>query len=61
MIYENIKTLCKTKGISINKLEEIAGIGNGTIGGWKTGHPSLRTLEKISKALDVPVEELIRR
>ena len=35
MIYDNIKKLCKEIDISISQLEKEAGLGNGTISGWK--------------------------
>lgn len=51
--------LCKLQGMSIRELEEKAGIGNGVVGKWRTKSPTLDSLEKVAKALRVPVVTLI--
>lgn len=56
-----IKQLAKAKGLSIKQLSEKADISytrlSSIING--KGRPSLGTLEKISKALEVDIQELI--
>ena len=61
MIYENIKKLCDEQKISIRALEIKAGLGNGTIAGWKNRSPVLANLEAVAKVLKVSVEALSKR
>ena len=59
-MYERVLKIAAEKGLSIYKLEQMAGIGNGTIGKWKnSNNTTSKTLGKIAKALDVSVEELL--
>ena len=59
-MYERVQKIAAEKGLSIYKLEQMAGIGNGTIGKWKNGNnTTINTLEKIAKALDVSIEYLL--
>ena len=60
MIYDNVKRLCEEKGMSISQLEKEAGLGNGTIGGWKTSVPRIDTVESVAKALRVKVDRLLK-
>ena len=59
MFYEKIAKLCKERNISIARLEREAGIGNGCIGKWTTRIPNFASLEKVAKALDIPIAELV--
>lgn len=59
MIYEKIKALCDKKGISICALEKAAGLGNGTIGGWRTGSPTVDKLQVVAKVLNIKVSKLL--
>jgi len=58
-IYENIKRLCDEKKISITELEKKAGLGNGTIGKWKTAHPTMNSVYMVADALNVKVTKII--
>ena len=65
MVYENVCNLAKEKGLSITKLEELAGLPNGIIGKWnpereKPFEPSFGSLRKLSKTLDVSIDELVK-
>lgn len=60
-VYDTIKRICDQRRISIHKLEMTAGVGNGTIGGWKKRMPRMDSLIAVAKALDIPVELLIRK
>lgn len=60
MIYENVKHLCDEKGISISQLEKEAGLGNGTIGGWKTSVPRIDSVQSVAKVLKVKMEKLLK-
>lgn len=59
MIYEKIRNLCEKKGISVYALEKSAGLGNGTIGGWKTSSPTLDKLQSVANVLEVEISVLV--
>lgn len=59
-LYDRIKALCDEQNISIRALEIKAGIGNGVIGKWRELGPTLESLRKVSGALGVPLDELMR-
>lgn len=46
--------------MSIRSLEQKAGIGNGTIAGWKEYSPSMGNLQKVSRALEIPLTDLVK-
>lgn len=60
MLFENVKKICDEKGMSISQLEKEAGLGNGTISGWKTSAPRLNSLQSVSKVLKVKIEKLLK-
>lgn len=45
--------------MSVCALEKAAGLGNGTIGGWRTGSPTVDKLQAVAKVLDVKVSKLL--
>lgn len=57
--YETVKEMCREKGMTIRELEIRAGVGNGTIGKWRSCLPHVSTLEKVAGALDTPVAILL--
>lgn len=60
---ENIKRLCAERGLTIQKLEDEAGIASGTIGRWgRDGKliPSVDKVKKVADALGVTVDELLK-
>lgn len=59
-IYENVKEIADHKGISIKKLEELAGLSNGSIGGWRKSSPTIQSLKKVSEALKVDITRLLK-
>ena len=59
MIYDRVKEICESKGLTISALEKQAGLGNGTIGGWRNSIPSISTLSKVATALGITVDQLI--
>lgn len=59
MIYDNVVSLCKNKGISIARLEIETGIGNGTIGRWKKSSPNVDNVKKVADFFGVTVDRLI--
>lgn len=61
LYYEIVARLCSEKNMSIYDLERKAQIGNGTIGKWKESgaQPSIATLEKIAKTLEISLVDLL--
>lgn len=57
-IYEAVKKRADDIGLSIAELEKVAGIANGTIGGWRNGQPLATTLRKVADVLGCTVNEL---
>lgn len=61
-ISKNIRKLREIKGISQDRLSKLADISLNTIAKLEldeTQNPTIETLQKIAKALDVKVENLI--
>ncbi|MDO8569775.1 MAG: helix-turn-helix transcriptional regulator [bacterium] len=59
----NIKKLRETKGLSQEKLARLADVANNTLIKMESGenkNPTLDTLKKVAKALDVSVDEIIQ-
>lgn len=58
----NLQKLRKTKGLSQEKLARMADVANNTIikiEAGKNQNPTLDTLKKIAKTLEVSVDELV--
>lgn len=54
-----IRALAKQKGLSLTKLEEILGFGNGTIGKWVKQSPSCDKLAAVADYLSVSIDYLV--
>lgn len=62
-IGKNIKKLREQKGVSQDKLSKLADISSNTVAKLeldKSLNPTIDTLQKISRALDVKVNDLIK-
>lgn len=59
MIYNNIKKLCMENNMSISQVEKEAGLGNGTISGWKESMPRLDNIQSVAKVLHTTVDALV--
>lgn len=62
-IGKNIKKLRKQKGLSQDRLSKLADISYNTVIKLESGgitNPSIDTLQKLTKALDVSVDDLLR-
>jgi len=62
-ISKTVKRLREKMGISQEKLARLADVSNNTIiniEAGKQGNPTIETLKKIAKALDTPIEDLIK-
>lgn len=60
-LYEKIKLLAKERKISIRKLEEDLGYGNGTIRRWETTSPGFDKVEKVADYFGVSTDYLSGR
>lgn len=60
VIYANITSLCKDRGISIARLERETGLGNATIRGWETSSPTVEKLKLVADFFSVSVDELLK-
>lgn len=59
MLFDKISKLCKSRKISIAKLEKECGLGNGTIRGWTTSSPTIENLSKVAGYFGVSIEYLL--
>lgn len=59
MVYERVKAEADKRHMAISRLEKEAGLGNGTIGGWKNGDPAASKLLAVAKVLNVSVDYLL--
>ena len=62
-IANNLRKLRKAKGLSQERLARLANVANNTIVKIEAGknkNPTLDTLKKIAKALEVSVDDLIK-
>ena len=60
---QNLKKLREKKGLSQDRLSKLADVANNTIIKIEQGeneNPTLETLRKIAKALEISVDELIQ-
>lgn len=58
MLFARIKKLAAERGLSIARLERLAGLGNGVINRWDDG-ANIKSLVKVAKVLDITLDELI--
>lgn len=60
-LYEKIKLLAKERKISIRKLEEDLGYGNGTIRRWDVATPGVDKIQKVADYFGVSTDYLLGR
>lgn len=60
MIYQNIKAIADSKGISIRKIELDTGITPSSIYHWDENKPSVDKVVLVAKYLGTTVEELVK-
>lgn len=58
-MHSKIKSLCKEKGISINKLEKDLGFSKGYVSKLNASSPSVDKVRKIAEYLKVEIKDLI--
>lgn len=59
--YDIIKELAEKQKISIRRLEENLGFGNGTLNRWRTNTPGVDKLEKVADYFGVTTDYLLGR
>lgn len=57
--FEKIKIIANKRGISLKKLGPKAGLSENTIYSWQKKSPGIKSLEKVAKALNVPVSRIV--
>lgn len=60
-LYERIKELADKQKISIRRLEEILGYGNGTIRRWEKQTPGVDKIQKVADYFNVSIDFLLGR
>jgi transcriptional regulator with XRE-family HTH domain len=63
-IAKNIKKLRQEKGISQDRLSKLADLSLNSIVNIETGNnpnPTIETLEKIAKAFEISIDELLKK
>ena len=60
MVYENIKEICKKKGIAITEVESKANLARGSIFKWKESKKKKKNLKAVADVLNVKVDTLLK-
>lgn len=60
MLLDNIKALCKERGMSLCALEKELGIGNGTVSKWADRSPRIDNVRVVANYFGVTVDDLLR-
>lgn len=61
LLYDNIKKLCRKKGISISKLEKALDFPRSYICKWNENEPGIRKVQKVANFLEASIEELLEQ
>ncbi|ADG41439.1 hypothetical protein LKI_09500 [Leuconostoc kimchii IMSNU 11154] len=61
MLYDRIKEISNKKGLSIDFVNEKAGLSNKAIYGWKKSTPKADNLQKVADVLHVSTDYLLGR
>ena len=60
MLYNNVKSLCDKRGISISALERDLGLQRSSVCKWNKNEPGVRKVEKVADYLGVPIKEILK-
>lgn len=60
MLFDNIKSLCERKGISVWRLERDLGFSNRSVSKWNETDPGIRKVQKVADYLGVAIEDLLK-
>lgn len=58
-LYEKIKRIAKNKGISIREVERRCGFAYGTLRRWSNITPMVDKVYRVSRILNVPIDEIV--
>lgn len=61
LLFENVKTLCAARGLSLRTLEQQCGMAPRYIYKWDSSVPSVEKVAAVADVLGVSVDELIGR
>ena len=59
LIYDKIKEVCKSRGVSVASVEKKAGLSNGAISKWNDVSPTVDKLNAVAKVLKVKIDTLL--
>lgn len=59
MLFDKIQRLCDEHHISIARLEQVCGLGNATIKGWKDADPRTSKLKSVADYFGVSMDYLL--
>lgn len=59
-IFDKISKKASEKGMSINSIEEKAGVSTGSVYKWNTVSPTVKNLAKVAEVLGCTVDELLK-
>lgn len=60
VLFDNVRHLCREKGISITKLEDDLGFARSSVCKWNKNEPGIRKVQKVAEYLEVSIEELLK-
>lgn len=60
MLYDNVKTICKKKGITISKIESDLGFSRSSICKWNENEPGIQKVKSVAEYLGISIDELVR-
>lgn len=60
-LYENVKTICKEKGIRVTQLEKACGMPQSSIRKWNINKPNIGRVLRVAEYLGVTLDELVLR
>lgn len=58
-IYDNVKKICREKGIPIAVMERKLGFARSSISKWNENEPGVRKIQSVADFLGVPIESLL--
>lgn len=59
MLYNKIKEICRSKGISVTAVEKKAGLSRAAISKWNDSSPTVEKLQLVAKVLEVTLDDLL--
>lgn len=59
MLYDVVAKIAEEQHLAITAVEELAGLGRGSIGKWRNSTPKLDSVAKVAKVLNVPLASLV--